>query len=286
MQPFRGGPSVLGACCASCWCSPSSRGSARPARGRRRGRRPARARRLVAGRGDRRDRGDRPVAPRGAHRRPATAEGSWVGDGAGRFLARSYGVPPGRPPGGSARRPASPWTGPTACCSTGRARRWRGSCPRPPGRSPVPPIPPVRRRTWSAGRASPTAPLPPDLTPVGDLTGRWVPTEDVGAAPGLRRLRRGRHLDRLRRLHRHRRLVARGPRWGVPGHRMVGHDVRGLPRRRRRAAGRGGPPHRRDGSTLVLLDADGAPVGHFRRAPEVVRGIVSGTIAHSCPPHG
>ena len=202
-----------------------------------------------------------------------TTEGSWVGDSAGRVpgamaravLARGRRrVRPRR--NGSPRPPGSPWTDRPRAARPGGRDRVARLVPAPAGTvtGAADPARPPSDQERRAGR--PSAPLPPGRTPVGDPTGRWVPTEDVGVAPGLRRLRRRRHVDRLGRLHRHRRLVARGPRRGLPGHRAVAHDVRGLSRRGRGAAGRcgahGSAPTGRPSS---LLDADGAPVGHFRR---------------------
>ena len=85
-------------------------------------------------------------------------------------------------PHGSARRRASWRTGRTACCSTAPARRWPGSCPRPratvTGADPARPPSDLELR----GRG-PVVALPANLTPVGDLTGRWIPVDDVGDHP-------------------------------------------------------------------------------------------------------
>ena len=200
---------VLWACCASCWCSPSSQGSARPRA--RPSRAVTRSRSSAGG-------GSRPgetvvIDPSRLEVRTGGPHGRGLVGGRRRWpvpraqLRRAARLGRARMARHGGR--ASPWTGPTACCSTGRAPPWRGSCPPRPGRSPVPPIPPVRRRTLSAGRASPTAPLPSGLTPVGRPDRALGPDRGRPVLPCLRRHRRGRHLDRLRRLHRHRRIVAR-----------------------------------------------------------------------------
>jgi hypothetical protein len=116
-------------------------------------------------------------------------------------------------------------------------------------------------------RASrPAAPLPPGLTPVGNLTGRWVPTEDGGPRPA--------YVD----------FAADGTWTGsdgctdTGGSWLAGPDGAFLATARTvmtfvACPGVGVAPQvgaaRRigmDGATLVLLDVDGVPVGHFRRA--------------------
>ena len=115
-----------------------------------------------------------------------------------------------------------------------------------------------------AGR--PSAPLPPGLTPVGDPTGRWVPTEDVAAHPA--------YVD----------FAADGTWTGSDGCTGTGGSWLAAPDGAFLATARslmtfvacpgvGVAPQmgaaRRigaDGPILVLLDADSAPVGHFRRA--------------------
>lgn len=191
-----------------------------------------------------------------------TAEGSWVGDSAGRFLARGYGEPPewlaaaaafavdgsdrvllDRTGTAVARLQAAP-----AGTITGAA-------------DPARPPSDLERRS-----GGPVAPLPANLTPVGDLTGRWVPTDDVASRPA--------YVE----------FAADGT-WtgsdgctGTGGSWLAGPGGAFLATARSlmtfvACAGVGVAPQvgaaRRigaDGPTVVLLDADGAPVGHFRRA--------------------
>ena len=110
-----------------------------------------------------------------------TAEGSWVGDSAGRFLARAYGEPP-------------EWLGawPAGFAVNGPDRVLLDRAGTPVARLAPAPVGTV---TGAADPARPPSdlgaprgrlrslPLPPNLTPVGDLTGRWVPTDDVGDHP-------------------------------------------------------------------------------------------------------
>ncbi len=195
-----------------------------------------------------------------------TAEGSWVGDSAGRFLARSYGVPPGAVAPG--------WLGAAAGFAVdGPERVLLDRADAPVAR--LVPAPagtvtgaadPARPPSDLERRASrPAAPLPARLTPVGDLTGRWVPTDDVGSHPAYVA------------------FAADGTWTGsdgctdTGGSWLLGPDGAFLATARVlmtfvACPGVGVAPQvgaaRRvgtDGPTLVLLDADGAPVGHFHR---------------------
>ena len=112
----------------------------------------------------------------------------------------------------------------------------------------------------------PVAPLPTNLTPVGDLTGRWIPVDDVGDHPA--------YVE----------FAADGTWTGsdgctpTGGSWLAGPDGAFLATARTlmtfvACPGVGVAPQvgaaRRigtDGSTVTLLDADGTPVGHFRRA--------------------
>jgi hypothetical protein len=192
----------------------------------------------------------------------ATAEGSWVGDSAGRFLARGYGAPPewlataaGFAVDGSDRVLLD-----RAGAAVARLR------PAPVGTvtgAADPARPPSDLELRSRG---PVAPLPANVTPVGDLTGRWVPTDDVGSRPA--------YVE----------FAADGT-WtgsdgctGTGGSWLAGPDGAFLATAWSvmtfvACPGVGVAPQvggaRRigtDGATVVLLDADGAPVGHFRRA--------------------
>jgi hypothetical protein len=191
-----------------------------------------------------------------------TAEGSWVGDSAGRFLARGYGEPP-------------EWLAAAAGFAVDGSDRVlldrAGTAvarlqPAPVGAvtgAVDPARPPSELERRSGG---PVAPLPPNLTPVGDLTGRWVPTDDGGSRPA--------YVE----------FAADGT-WtgsdgctGTGGSWLAGPDGAFLATARTvmtfvACPGVGVAPQigaaRRigtDGPTVVLLDADGAPVGHFRRA--------------------
>jgi hypothetical protein len=113
-----------------------------------------------------------------------TAEGSWVGDNAGRFLARAYGVPPGAA--------APEWWGTAAGFVVSgpdrvlidRAGTVVARLVAAPAGAVTGAADPARPPSDLERRAGgPVAPLPPTLTPVGDLTGRWVPTDDVGHRP-------------------------------------------------------------------------------------------------------
>lgn len=196
-----------------------------------------------------------------------TAEGSWVGDNQGRFLARAYGVPPGTA--------APEWWGTAAGFIVSGSERVlidrAGSVvarlvPAPAGAvtgaaDPARPPSDLERRA-----GAPTAPLPSNLSPVGDLTGRWVPTDDMGHRPS--------YVE----------FAADGT-WtgsdgctGTGGSWLTGPDGAFLATAWSvmtfvACPGVGVAPQvgaaRRigtDGPTVVLLDADGAPVGHFRRA--------------------
>jgi hypothetical protein len=196
-----------------------------------------------------------------------TAEGSWVADVAGRFLARVYGVPPGA----SAPR----WLGAAAGFGVdGVARVLLDRAGAPVARLvPAPAgvvtgaVDPDRPPSDLERRAgSPTAPLPAGMQPADDLTGRWVPTENAGPRTAS---------------------VTFTPdgSWtgtdgctGTGGSWLAGPDGAFLATAWSvmtfvACPGVGVAPEvgaaRRvgmDGSTLVLLDADGVPVGHFQRA--------------------
>jgi hypothetical protein len=191
-----------------------------------------------------------------------TAEGSWVGDSTGRFLARGYGELPD-------------WLATAAgfaVLGSDRVLLDRAGTavarlqPAPVGTvtgAADPTRPPSDLERRSGG---PVAPLPPNLTPVGDLTGRWVPIDDVASRPA--------YVE----------FAADGT-WtgsdgctGTGGSWLAGPDGAFLATARSlmtfvACPGVGVAPQvgaaRRigaDGPTAVLLDADGAPVGHFRRA--------------------
>lgn len=120
--------------------------------------------------------------------------------------------------------------------------------------------------TPATAEAVTVAPLPTNLTPVGDLTGRWIPVDDVGDHPA--------YVE----------FAADGTWTGsdgctpTGGSWLAGPDGAFLATARTlmtfvACPGVGVAPQvgaaRRigtDGSTLILLDADGTPVGHFRRA--------------------
>jgi len=195
-----------------------------------------------------------------------TAEGSWVGDGDGRFLARSYGVPPGSAePGWLATAAGFALDGPDRVLLDRAGATVARLVPAPAGAvtgaaDPARPPSDAERR---AGK--PTAPLPSGLTPVGDPTGRWVPIEDVPSYPA--------YVD-----------IAADGTWtgsdgctGTGGSWLTGPEGAFLATARSimtfvACPGIGVAPQvgaaRRigaDGPTLVLLDADGTAVGHFRR---------------------
>jgi hypothetical protein len=112
----------------------------------------------------------------------------------------------------------------------------------------------------------PVAALPTNLTPVGDLTGRWIPVDDVGGHPA--------YVE----------FAADGTWTGsdgctpTGGSWLAGPDGAFLATARTlmtfvACPGVGVAPQvgaaRRigtDGPTVILLDADGTPVGHFHRA--------------------
>jgi hypothetical protein len=112
----------------------------------------------------------------------------------------------------------------------------------------------------------PVAALPTNLTPVGDLTGRWIPVDDVGDHPA--------YVE----------FAADGTWTGsdgctpTGGSWLAGPDGAFLATARTlmtfvACPGVGVAPQvgaaRRigtDGPTVILLDADGTPVGHFHRA--------------------
>jgi hypothetical protein len=191
----------------------------------------------------------------------ATAEGSWVGDSAGRFLARGYGEPP-------------EWLTAAAGFAVDGSDRVlldrAGSAvahlqPAPVGAvtgAADPARPPSDLELRSRGAV---APLPADLTPLGDLTGRWVPTNEVGGHPA--------YVE----------FAADGT-WtgsdgctGTGGSWLAGPDGAFLATAWSvmtfvACPGVGVAPQvgaaRRigtDGPTVVLLDADGVSVGRFRR---------------------
>ncbi len=194
-----------------------------------------------------------------------TAEGSWVGDSEGRFLARVYGVPPGAAAPG--------WLGAAAGFGVDGGDRLlldragvtvARLVPAPAG-AVTGAADPARPPSESERRAvRPTAPVPPGVRPTGDLTGRWVPTDDAGRAFVQ--------------------FAADGTWTGSDGCTGTGGSWLSAPDGAFLATARlvmtfvacpgvGVAPEvgaaRRigmDGPTLVLFDADGAPVGRFQRA--------------------
>ena len=112
----------------------------------------------------------------------------------------------------------------------------------------------------------PVVALPANLTPVGDLTGRWIPVDDVGDHPA--------YVE----------FAADGTWTGsdgctpTGGSWLAGPDGAFLATARTlmtfvACPGVGVAPQvgaaRRigtDGSTVIVMDADGTPVGHFHRA--------------------
>jgi hypothetical protein len=195
------------------------------------------------------------------------AEGSWVGDSAGRFLARAYGLPPGAA--------GVVWLGAAAGFAVDGADRVLLDRTGTPVARLVPAAPGVVSGAADPGRppsdaerraSQPAAPLPAGLRPADDLAGRWVPVEQPG--PG------GAFVQ----------FAADGT-WtgydsctGTGGSWLAGPDGAFLATALSEmtfvaCTGVGVAPQvgaaRRiglDGSTLVLLDADGAPVGHYQRA--------------------
>ncbi len=195
------------------------------------------------------------------------AEGSWVGDSAGRFLARAYG-----PPSGAG---ALAWLGAAAGFAVDGADRVLLDRAGNPVARLVPEAPgvvsgaadPSRPPSDAERRASrQAAPLPAGLRPVDDLTGRWVPVQQPG--PG------GAFVQ----------FAANGTWTGsdsctaTGGAWLAGPDGAFLATASSvmpfvACPGVGVAPQvgaaRRIGldvSTLVLLDADGAPVGRYQRA--------------------
>jgi hypothetical protein len=194
-----------------------------------------------------------------------TAEGSWVGDSAGRFLTRSYGVPPGSiAPGWLGTAAGFAVDGPNRVLLDRAGAPVARLVPTPAG-TVTGPADPARPPSDGERRASsPAAPLPPGLTAVPDLTGRWVPSENAGRS----------YVE-----------FAPDGSWtgsdgctGTGGSWLAGPDGAFLATAWSvmtfaACPGVGVAPQvgaaRRigaDGQALVLLDADGAPVGQFRRA--------------------
>jgi antitoxin (DNA-binding transcriptional repressor) of toxin-antitoxin stability system len=195
------------------------------------------------------------------------AEGSWVGDSAGRFLVRSYGVPPGAAAPG--------WLGAAAGFAVDGGERVLLDRAGAPVARLVPAqagtvtgaANPSRPPSELESRASaPAAPLPAGLRPAGDLAGRWVPVEQSGSGGAFAQ------------------FGADGT-WtgsdgctGTGGSWLAGPDGAFLATAWSvmtfvACPGVGVAPQvgaaRRvglDGSTLVLLDADGAPTGRYQRA--------------------
>jgi uncharacterized protein YcfJ len=108
-------------------------------------------------------------------------EGSWVGDSAGRFLVRAYGLPSGAV--------ALVWLRAAAGFAVDGADRVLLDRAGHPVARLVPAaagvvagaVDPARPPSDLEHRASgPRAPLPAGLPPAGDLTGRWVPVEQPG----------------------------------------------------------------------------------------------------------
>ena len=182
-----------------------------------------------------------------------TAEGSWVGDSAGRFLARGYGESPA-------------WVAAAERVLVDRAGAPVARLVPAPAGAVTGAADPARPPSDLELRARrPVAPLPSGLAPVGDLTGRWVPTDDVGHRPAFV-------------------AFAADGTWtgsdgctGTGGTWLTGPDGAFLATARTvmtfvACPGVGVAPQvgaaRRigtDGATAVFLDADGASVGRFRR---------------------
>jgi hypothetical protein len=192
---------------------------------------------------------------------PGTTEGSWVGDNAGRFLTRAYGESP-------------PWLATAAGFAVnGPDRVLLDRAGAPVARLQPGPVGAVTGAADPARPPSdvelrargPVAPVPSNLSPVGDLTGRWVPVDDVGRYPA--------YVE----------FAADGT-WtgsdgctGTGGSWLAGPDGAFLATARTlmtfvACPGVGVAPQvgaaRRigmDGATAVLFDADGASVGRFHR---------------------
>jgi hypothetical protein len=190
-----------------------------------------------------------------------TAEGSWVGDSTGRFLVRADREPPkwlGAAAGFVANGPDRVLLdragAPVARLVPASAGTAAGADPaRPPS-------------DLELRARGPVAPLPGDLTPIGDFTGRWIPVDDVADHPA--------YVE----------FAADGTWTGsdgctpTGGSWLAGPDGAFLATARTlmtfvACPGVGVAPQvgaaRRigtDGPTVILMDADGTPVGHFRRA--------------------
>ena len=190
-----------------------------------------------------------------------TAEGSWVGDSAGRFLARADGEPPAWL-GASAGFVAN---GPDRVLLDRAGAPVARLVPAPAGA--VTGADPARPPSDLELRArGPVAALPTNLTPVGELTGRWIPVDDVVDHPA--------YVE----------FAADGTWTGsdgctpTGGSWLAGPDGAFLATARTlmtfvACPGVGVAPQvgaaRRigtDGPTVILLDADGTPVGHLHRA--------------------
>ena len=190
-----------------------------------------------------------------------TAEGSWVGDSAGRFLARPDGAPP-EWLGATARFVAN---GPDRVLLDRAGAPVARLVPAPAGA--VTGADPARPQSDLELRGrDPVVALPANLTPVGDLTGRWIPVDDVGDHPA--------YVE----------FAADGTWTGsdgctpTGGSWLAGPDGAFLATARTlmtfvACPGVGVAPQvgaaRRigtDGPTVILLDADGTPVGHLYRA--------------------
>jgi hypothetical protein len=190
-----------------------------------------------------------------------TAEGSWVGDSTGRFLVRADGEPP-EWLGAAAGFVAN---GPDRVLLDRAGAPVARLVPAPAGTAAGadPARPPSDLELRARG---PVAPLPGNLTPIGDLTGRWIPVDDVADHPA--------YVE----------FAADGTWTGsdgctpTGGSWLAGPDGAFLATARTlmtfvACPGVGVAPQvgaaRRigtDGLTVSLMDADGTPVGHFRRA--------------------
>ncbi len=190
-----------------------------------------------------------------------TAEGSWVGDSAGRFLARADGEPPAWL-GASAGFVAN---GPDRVLLDRAGAPVARLVPAPAGAvtGADPARPPSDLELRGRG---PVVALPTNLTPVGDLTGRWVPIDDVANRPA--------YVE----------FAADGTWTGsdgctpTGGSWLAGPDGAFLATARTlmtfvACPGVGVAPQvgaaRRigtDGRTVIVMDADGTPVGHLHRA--------------------
>ena len=190
-----------------------------------------------------------------------TAEGSWVGDSAGRFLARAYGESPdwlaaaaGFAVNGPDRVLLDRAGAPVARLQPGPVGTVTGAAD--------PARPPSDLELRVRG---PVAPLPSNLSPVGGLSGRWVPVDDVARYPA--------YVE----------FAADGTWTGsdgctdTGGSWLAGPDGAFLATARTLmtfvacpgvgVAPQVGAAHRigMDGPTAVLFDADGASVGRFHR---------------------